>query len=262
MISCGLYIASLQRVDLDLELIRHALTQAPQTIELKESFIKERTKRYVEGYEKFIDQKEDKDSLDEISKQIVRRSYPDWLKRNFNSLFEFSEARLNQLELIIRYALFETFIVKAVANILWDNADILKDPKHLKNLQLKSEVDFDNQHERIKTTKRAVRKIDHLDYDELCDYLKIFLKLDFGQHQYAEQLENIESARNWLSHKRQDIVLGIDFMTNAKRLLSGFPVLFMQAASKRYPNSCTMNPPEEEDDGSPGYKSLELFEEF
>ena len=247
---------------MDLELIRHALNQTPQTTELKKSFIKERTKKYVEGYEKFIDQKADKDALDEISKQIIRRSYPDWLKRNFNSVFEFSEARLNQLELMIRYALFETFLMKVIANILWDNADILKNPEHLKYLELKLKIDFENQRERIKATKRAVRKIDQLDYDEFCNYLKIFLKIDFGQHQYAGQMERIETARNMLSHRRQDIIFENDFMINARHLLSGFPVLLMRTASNRYPNSCTMNPPEDNDDGAPGYEWVELFDEF
>src|SRR6185436_6126421 len=80
----------------------------------------------AESMKGFLAQKPDRDHLDDLLAPSVRRGQERWLENNLHHLKEFSENRLNQMELILRYTLFEGFLQKIVGNILWEYPELRK----------------------------------------------------------------------------------------------------------------------------------------
>jgi len=85
------------------------------------------------------------------------------------------------------------------------------------------------------------------------------LGLEFGQKEICHSLEWVGRVRNYVTHSSIDLTVVNDRFGTAVKCLAVFPVLLVEAASKKYPKSCTEQPPEEGDDGTPGYVFAEVF---
>jgi len=119
MISTAYISASNQRLDLELRLYVHFLLHSHGK-EVREAFVAKEKKDYDDGMKRFLEKKPDRDKLDDLLAPAIIRNHERWLASNVYHLKEFSENRLKQMELILRYTLFESFLLKIIGNILWE----------------------------------------------------------------------------------------------------------------------------------------------
>jgi len=119
MISTVHIARSVQRLDLELRVIRHFLLDSTSR-ETRDAFVAAEARDYAEGMQRYLFGKPDRDSLDDLVAPAICRKYKDWLGCNMQHIVEFSENRLKQMEIILRYAQFESLFLKAVGNILWE----------------------------------------------------------------------------------------------------------------------------------------------
>jgi len=105
--------SSANQLDLELGIIRHFLLH-PQTKLARDAFIAADMREREQHMQAFLAQKPDRDKLDDLAAPFALRSQARWLADNLHHLKEFSENRLNQMEPILRYALFEGFIQKII----------------------------------------------------------------------------------------------------------------------------------------------------
>ena len=274
MISTVYIGASNQRLDLELKIVSHFLLH-PHGKEARDAFVAKEKKDYDDGMKRFLERKPDRDKIDDLLAPVIVRNHERWLANNLNHLTEFSENRLKQMELILRYALFESFLLKTVGNILWENPNLRNNPIHKKmaeqNLIRWKKSNVSKEKERVAWTKAAVNAVDRLPFDKwkdtetnkstiyLWQYLRDGLNLKFEQENFCPILERARQMRNHIVHRSLELPILDERMTEIKNHLSGFPILLVEAASKVYSNACTENPPEEGDDGTPNYILIEEF---
>jgi hypothetical protein len=258
-----------QKLALQLKVIRHFLLHAWNR-DTRDVFIAEQLRDYTQGMKQYLEQKPDHDFVNDIVAPLICSRHERWLTANLHHLIEFSENRLTQMELILRYALFESFLVKTVGNILWEYPVLQKCPIHKKMAEksiarFKRKLIGNPNGERIAWTKAVVDAVDKLRFakwkDEktnnstpyLWQYLRYELGLEFGQEKMCASLEWVRRVRNHLTHHSLELTLLNERTTEAEKSLANFPVSLVQAASKLYPKACTEDPPEEDDDGTPSY---------
>jgi hypothetical protein len=192
---------------------------------------------------------------------------------------EFSENRLNQMELILRYTLFEGFVLKIVGNILWEYPDLRNRPIHEQekiavsgkriNKWLKQHPWLEGlpEAERVAWTARTVESVDRLPFHEsndgsrlcLSSYLQEAFGLEFHVKDLWPRMERIRRARNHLVHSSLEWTVPIDTMKDAEGYLANFPAFLVQKAAKPFPRACVEETEEESDDGTPGYKIRDRF---
>jgi hypothetical protein len=266
--------ASSQRLDLELKIISHFLLH-PHQKEARNAFVAKEKKDYDDGMKRFLEKKPNRDKIDDLLAPVIVRNHERWLANNLHHLKEFSENRLKQMELILRYALFESFLLKTVGNILWEYPNLQKTSMHEKmvkeNLIRWKKSNHSKEKERAAWTRAAVNAVDRLPFAKwkeeetnkstiyLWQYLRDGLDLKFEQEKFCPILEKARQIRNHMVHRSLELPILDERMTEIKNHLAGFPTLLVKAASKIYPNACTENPPEEGDDGTPTYILIEEF---
>jgi hypothetical protein len=120
----AVYVAyETDKLERELKLVRHFLLH-PNARSVREAFIEQEAKEYEEGYARFLAQKRDRDTIDDLTALAIGPSFRKWLAGNLHLIGEFSEDRLKQMEILIRHAMSESFLLKAVANILWKYPDL------------------------------------------------------------------------------------------------------------------------------------------
>ncbi len=275
MISAIYIAAAANRLDLELKIIRHFLINS-QTKEVRDAFISAEMKSRSKSMKRFIAQKPDRDWLDDFLAPTVLRTQERWLANNLSHLKEFSENRLNQMELILRYTLFEGFLQKIIGNILWEYPELRTLPIHIemdkhqirRPKRLRSD---DPDKERITWTKAAVDAVDRLPFAEwngetrknrniyLWSYLRDAFKIEFPDPKLWPTLERLRQIRNHVIHKSMEVTIMDDRMSEAQIYLGNFPVVLTERAAKLFPKACTEAPPEDGDDGTPSYIILQEF---
>lgn len=270
MISAVAIAQAEKQLELELLLIRHFLTH-PQAREVRDAFIEKQTKTYEKGLDAYLSTKTDRDVLDDMAAPAIKSSHRRWLTANLHQIKEFSENRLNQMELILRYAIFEGSFLKIVGNIIWEYPDLRRNPIYarMKLRGIKKSLTSGSLEERIAWTKAAIDAIDRLpfarfenddDQDStpcVWEFLGDCLGLSFGQEQHCKELERVRRIRNHIVHRSHALVIPDERMAAVIVHLSNFPTLFVNVASEKYPKACTQEPPEEGDDGTPGYSDLD-----
>jgi len=271
----AVYIASrLQRLDFDLRILRFFLVD-PSNKKLRDNFIAAEAKDYADGMGRYLEQKQDRDELDDFLAPSICRRYERWVGDNLPFLLEFGESRLNQMELIIRYALLESFLFKIIGNIVWKHPQLLQKPIHKKMIQngarkhLKRLTDNPSK-EQIAKTRAVVDAADRLHFakweDEpdpkhpyLWQYLREGLDLEFGQKELCVPLEWTRRVRNDVVHHGLELTITPDRLNQMRLSTANFPLLLIQAAAISYPTACTQEPPEDDDDGVPGFVLAEKY---
>lgn len=270
MISAVQIANAQHRLELEFQLIRHFLIH-PQGREARDAFIAQQAKVEAAKLERFFAQKHDRSEIEAIAASAHNISYRKWLNDNLHSVKEFSENRLRQMELILRYAVFESYLLKAIGNILWEYPALREHSLHkLMKLRYKSRKLAGSVEKRIDWTRAAVDAVDRLPFAKfhddcerrpvayLWEYLSKCLGLEFGQEVHCQSLEWARQARNHIVHRSFELTICDKEMTRAETCLANFPVLLVEVASKKYPEACTIDPFEEEEDGTPQFVGLEL----
>jgi hypothetical protein len=265
------YIANATlQMDLELKIVRHFLLH-PHTKEARDSFVAAEMRRHRESMDRVLKQKTDRDFIDDLVAPTLLRGQKAWLENNLHLLKEFSENRLNQMELILRYTLFEGLLSKIVGNILWEYSELRTKPLHLK-MKEKMKNNFprykkhpDPELDRFSWTKAAVAAVDRLPFDESKDeppnpdaiYLRTYLRdvfaLTWDIVDLWPNLEKLRRIRNHLIHTSMELRVSNDRIKYAERYLGNFPTILALDASKSFPQACTAEKADEEDDGKPGY---------
>lgn len=274
----AIYIASAcNRLDLELKIIRHFLLH-PQSKEARDAFVATEMAERTRDMEGYLARKPDSDWLDEFIAPSILKGQKSWLESNLHHLKEISENRLNQMELILRYTLFEGFIQKIAGNVLWEYPELRRKSIH-EQLQGKSGhkrcLDYHqrrlNQHpdgERIAWTIATVEAVDRLPFDQwkeetapvyLWTYLRDAFDLSFPQPELWPTLERLRRIRNHIVHRSLELRVSNDRMSDARVFLGNFATLVCQNAGKSFPKACNEGRPEEGEDGTPAYLILQNY---
>jgi hypothetical protein len=275
----SLYVAhETERLDRELRLIRHFLTH-PSAKPARTAFIDNETADYEAGFWRYLQSQgeSDEDALHQIMVSAMTTSWRRWATANLHQIEEFSENRLTQMEILVRYALFEGFLLKIMGNILWEYPHLRQNDIHKQmNFSWRKRGHKNVLSEQIAWTRGAIKAVDHLRFakwrDEEeptdCIYLWTYLAaigLEFQQRTYCEKLEHARRVRNYIVHKSLQLPIADELAQTLRSHLSGFPVLLIHAAASKFPLACTSEPPEADedgdiDDGTPGYEVLDFLE--
>jgi hypothetical protein len=273
MISAHYIASETWRLNLQMDFIRHCLFHAQGIEELRHSFIDQKTKEHADDYRRFSKTKADPDVFDDMIRRASAEAYSRWLRNNLRFVQEFGVNRLNQMELTLRYSMFEIFLAKIVGNIVWEYPEILSSEASLQLLEISREkldlkrCSADTQW-RIEKTKALVKKVDFLLFEKpsgktklkkkpyLWEYIRDGLGLNFEQHQYAASMAKIRDVRNHLAHESQDVPLPEELMTKVRSHLGGFPILLINAGIQKYPKACE----ERSEDGWDGLPAYALID--
>jgi len=278
MISAQVIASSSISLDLELKIIRHFLLH-PNVKEVRDAFIETEMAERTQSWNRYLAGKPDRDELDDLLAPSILRSQEKWLKENLHHLKEFSENRLNQMEIILRYTSFEGFLLKIIGNILWEYPDRRKKQIH-ERLKKKSDSKYNRykkrlsshpDSERIAWTIATVEAVDKLHFHEwkteeatvdaiyLSDYIREVFELEFPQTDLWHKLEKLRRIRNHIIHTSMQFIVSNDAVKDAVVCLGNFPTLLVKAAAEPYPKACTEGPPEDGDDGTPGYELAQLY---
>jgi hypothetical protein len=283
MISAAYIASATNRLDLELKVIRHFLLH-PQTKEARDAFVTAEMASRTKSMEGFLAQKPDRDRLDDFVAPFILKGQKHWLENNLHHLKEFSENRLNQMELILRYTLFEGVLQKIVGNILWEYPDLRRRPIHDKMAKKSGHNRCYEHHrrrliqnsngERIAWTIATVEAVDHLPFDEwkgervrsgsvyLRTYLRDTFGLEFPQKDLWPTLERLRRIRNHVVHESLEMTIPGGRIKEAEIYLGNFPTLVVQTAAEQFPKACAIESEEDEDGGTPGYVILDMLGEF
>src|SRR5436190_312705 len=204
-------------------------------------FIKERTQQILAGWRNFAQtEAEEFCGWEHFLVPTFARKESEWLATNLQAVIEFSEHRLNQMELVLRYALFEAVLTDVIGNILWEYPNHIENPVHDSfDAPKKRRSNEDDDDFRGRRTEKLVKCVDQLTYEPtsrslakqgknpnrpacLCEYLEKGLGLEFEQEKYAHLLEKVREVRNKIAH-RSDVsprTLTDNFMARARSALS------------------------------------------
>ena len=273
MISAAQIAFAQHRLELEFQLIRHFLIH-PQSREVRDAFIAQEAKVEALGLERFIARKPERNEIDDLAASAYNAGYKKWLLDNLHFLKEFSANRLRQMELILRYTVFESYLLKTVGNILWEYPALRQHHLHevIKKqnfLRYKPRKPAGSVEERIDWTKAVVEAVDRLPFADfpdaresrpvtyLWEYLSECLGLEFGQKLHCDSLEWARQTRNHIVHRSFTLAIPDEKMARAEKCLANFPSLLVEVASTKYPDACTTEPLEEEGDGTPQYVGFE-----
>jgi hypothetical protein len=266
------YIANANlQMDLELRIIRHFLLH-PHTKEARkdarDSFVASEMKIRSESMERVLKEKGDRDFIDDMLAPSILRGQKAWLENNLHHLKEFSENRLNQMELILRYSLFEGMLGKIIGNILWENPELRENKFHLQR-EWKRPRYYDKKDDpeldRISWTKAVVGAVDRLPFDKwdhdrprpatiyFWMYLRDGLGLTWNSTELWATLEKLHQTRIHLVHKSLELTISNERVKEVENYLGNFPTILASAAAKKFPNACTDEKMTDDDDGTPGY---------
>ena len=255
-------------------LIRFALARFSKERNVRREFLKQRTEQIHAAWhhlakteaEQFL-------GWEDFLAPTFAKKESQWLRSNLQAVIEFSEHRLNQMELIVRYALFEAALKDVVGNVLWEYPEIIDTPVHKSfDLPKKRRPGEDDEDFRGRVTEKLVDSIGKLRYKPypqtkskfpacLGEYLKVGLGLEFGEQKFIEVLEKTRNARNKIGHRSNlsPTVLTEEFMASARAALYEFPRRLIRAAIEDYPDACTEEASEFE---FPGYLVRKLLRDL
>jgi hypothetical protein len=280
----ALYIAlTTKRLELELNVIRHFLLH-PDNRAARDSVVATETKEYAEACKRYQRRQPQRSEVDEMLVGWLVRGREPSLKTNLNHIVEFSENRLNQMELLLRYCLFEGFLSKTVGNILWEYPELAKHDIHDQLARRQSHKKCQDYHrrrlrhhpegERIAWTIATVEAVDHLPFDQwkekvkssstiyLWEYLSAAFGLAIQQRDLWPALERLRRIRNHVVHHSLELPISGDRMKDARICLGNFPALLVRTAAKSFPKACTEEPPGEGDQGTPAYVLLESLDQY
>ncbi len=265
-VSIRTYEINIWNLNTQTALIRFVVARLSKEPNLRSGFLKERAEQIRLAWDHFA--KSERDQFlgwEHFLVPTFAKKESEWLQANLEAVIEFSEHRLNQMELIVRYALFEAVLKDVIGNVLWEYPEIIDSPVH-KSFERpkKRRPGESNEDFRARVTEKLVDSIGKLSYKPrpqskpnlptcLGEYL-LGLGLEFGQKRFTDDLDKTRNARNKIAHRSNvsPTVLTDEFMAGARDALSEFPRRLIQAAIDRFPDACTA---EELSAGSelPGY---------
>jgi hypothetical protein len=280
MITAAYIASSADQLDLELRIMRHFLLH-PEAKEARDAFIASEMKERTEAMKQVLSEKGDRDELDNLVAQAELEGQQLWLHNNLHHLKEFSENRLNQMELILRYTLFEGFLQKIVGNILWEYPNLRQCPVHA-SLELKPghknrykllahELRGHTDGERIAWTIAMVEAVDHLPFDRWRDegtrfdriYLRTYvsdvLGLGISRDDLWTKLEGLRKTRNHIVHRSLELLVSRTVVQDTRGYLGAFPTILVQKAARQYPKACAEEDSTEGDDGTPAYIHLQDY---
>jgi len=259
------YELAIWNLKTQLALIRFALARFSKERNVRREFLKQRSEQIrAEWHHLAKTEAEQFLGWEDFLAPTFAKKEGQWLQSNLQAVIEFSEHRLNQMELIVRYALFEAVLKDAIGNILWEYPERIDTLVH-KSFEVpkKRRRDEDKEDFRGRVTEKLVDSIARLRYKSspqtkskfpacLGEYLKVALGLEFEQEKFIEVLQKTRNARNKIAHRSNlsPTVLTDEFMASARTALSEFPRRLIRAAIEDYPDACTE---EASDPELPGY---------
>ncbi len=256
------YREALEGVHTQFELIRVGLHYIPK--KRMAEFFKSRAEQEVQVSEEFVKKLQESvpsESLDKVkatgifehilseAKKDVRKKYR---RGDYRVRLEVSEDRLNQSELLLLVAHFESFM-KLVHAALLNAAPArvfgAKDTKILLR-----EI-FDSDYQLLSTSKffkeliiREVKFLDRENIERKAAYFKENFEIVFGSEDEIDELKKIMLFRNRISHEiyspppntleeiKELPLVSDPMLERARVLLSRIPVLCVAEGAKRYPH--------------------------
>ena len=275
-VSIKTYERDIWEINTQVALIRFSLRHLSQIPQFRRDFLDERTKQIRADWDSLAKtQPEEFLGMADLLVPTFAQKECEWLRGNLHAVIEFSEHRLNQMELVVRYAFFESVLTDVIGNILWEYPLLIDNTVHKgvmkpKTLQsTESPEDF-----RARRTKKLVEEVNKLPYKPtpntlaekrvkpdrpacLCEYLEKGIDLVFQQKRFADIIERVHKVRNNIAHRVQSSpqTLTDEFMTYARFALSEFPRQLIRAAVDVYPDACTT----EGESERPGYMIREIL---
>lgn len=289
MISCAYIARKTGELTLQLDMTRHFLV-SPESRGARDQFIEDRVqmaRRSAAIYDE-MQSGVSGDEIDHIVQGAFASSTRNHLANNFLQLREFSEHRLLQMELLIRYSVFESLFAKIVGNILWEYPDRLDMAWHFlpqdKNKRAMREVaklgNQDASFKRAVETRFAVSAVDHLLFAEeivpqnpdkpstgrfVRDFVTHALGLDLDQAPLCYHLERAREIRNRIVHEDPDFVVPEHRMPELRNAMFFFLYRLCESGSNsaKYPNACSLSSDEALDDnGEPGYRLVLMSQDL
>ena len=280
MISCHYIWRKTFELNIHLRLTRHMLS-SPVTKQSRTAFVEEEVRRTEQGAKRTAlqDGRDPESVFEQVVREVYTNSFGEYCTANFQQFVEFGEYRLNQMELLLRYSVFESLYLNVVGNILWEyenaflDACIFLHPDVRKNRKLTAKHVSAGMDKiaRAEATERLVSGIDHLLFAEevvprdranpstgpfVREFVSNVLHLGIEQQIRCPILERAREIRNRIVHADPDTPLSDDRMAQLRTHLADFPLVLCKAAVALYPDACTMGALHEDDDGRLGYKSL------
>ena len=283
-VSIQTYEKNIWNLNNQIVLIRFSFRHLSRTPDVRAKFIKERTDQILAGWSHFArTEPEQFCGWEHFLVPTFAKKESEWLSKNLHAVIEFSEHRLNQMELVMRYALFEAVLTGVVGNILWEYPNLIENAVHNcldapKSKNKRSDEDDDDF--RARRTEKLVRSVDYLTYKPtskssasqeknpnqptcLFENLKKGLDLEVEQQKHADILEKVREVRNKIAH-RSDVsprTLTDDFMKEVRSALSEFPRRLIRVAADEYPDACTTESLDG-DSERPGYLIRNLLKDI
>src|SRR2546428_9482276 len=116
-VSTQTYEKNIWNLNSQLALIRFSFRHLSAKPKVRAEFIKERTQQIQAGWDQFAQaEPEQFFGWEHFLVPTFAKKESEWLTTNLQAVIEFSEHRLNQMELVLRYALFEAMLTDVVGN--------------------------------------------------------------------------------------------------------------------------------------------------
>jgi len=164
-VSARSYEVDIWNLNTQIALIRNSLLHLSQQRDVRTEFLDERTKQIESSWDRLARTKPELfGPFKDIHKSFAK-SESKWLRENILAIVEFSEHRINQMELVVRCALFEAVLTDVVGNILWEYPQRSKNAIHdsfdapKKRHPNEKEEDF-----RGRRIEALVERVNHLSY--------------------------------------------------------------------------------------------------
>ena len=119
-VSVQTYEREIWNPNTEIALIRFSFRHLRRHPHIRAEFINERAEQILNGWRQFARAEPEEFCGYENVLPTFAKKETDWLRANLEAVIEFSEHRLNQMELIVRHALFEAVLTDVVGNILWE----------------------------------------------------------------------------------------------------------------------------------------------
>ena len=160
-VSIKTYGRDIWEINTQVALIRFSLRHLSQIPQFRRDFLDERTKQIRADWDSLAKtQPEEFLGMADLLVPTFAQKECEWLRGNLHAVIEFSEHRLNQMELVVRYAFFESVLTDVIGNILWEYPLLIDNTVHKgvmkpKTLQsTESPEDF-----RARRTKKLVEEV-------------------------------------------------------------------------------------------------------
>ncbi|MEQ1858430.1 MAG: hypothetical protein ABMA13_00685 [Chthoniobacteraceae bacterium] len=269
-VSARTYEDSIWHLSSQLALVRFSLRHFSTTRQSRRDFLTDRKAQIRKGWERYAEiDPEQFLGMAEKLVPIIAEKESTWIQNNLGAIIEFGEHRLNEMELVLRYAFCEATITDVIGNILWEYPEFIDDPLHQSfDFPKKPRPDEDQEDFRARRTEKLVDAIDKLRFLPplkitntpparprcLIQYLSEGLRLDLQHKTIPKILEKVRVARNTIAHRSEvsPKILTDAFMNDARFALSEFPRQLIAKSAEEYPDASTMD----EGDGGmerPGY---------